>query len=179
MKTGTKSLLIGVHQFLWHPITVLLAWHELYGWPTWKELICIIVHDWGYWGSPDMDDEVGNRHPVRGAEIAHRYLDHGTYGGFTYYYICLLHSRHMADEAGFFPSRLCWADKLSCKYDPWWLYLPRAILSGEIHEYRKHAAEFGTVPLSASHREWYRLAQSRMIGKAYRQDSRPAYEAGS
>lgn len=29
MNVGTKSLLFGVHQFIWHPITVTLAWHRL------------------------------------------------------------------------------------------------------------------------------------------------------
>jgi hypothetical protein len=38
-------------------------------------------------------------------------------------------------------------------YDPWWFYLPRAIMSGEIKEYRLAAIKF--VPLSASNREWF------------------------
>ncbi|MCK5235828.1 MAG: hypothetical protein KAR06_02490, partial [Deltaproteobacteria bacterium] len=59
---GTKSLLFGVHQFIWHPITVLIAWCKLYGWPTWPELVCIIVHDWGYWGKPNMDGPEGEKH---------------------------------------------------------------------------------------------------------------------
>lgn len=58
MKTGTKSLLFGVHQFIWHPLTVLLAWIKLYGWPAWEELVCIIIHDWGYWGKSNMDGEL-------------------------------------------------------------------------------------------------------------------------
>ena len=27
------------------------------------------------------------------------------------------------------------ADKLAVVYEPWWFYLPRVLLSGEIHEY--------------------------------------------
>jgi len=47
MKVGTKSLLWGVHQIFWHPLTVTLAWRELYKkWPSWKEFVCIFIHDW-------------------------------------------------------------------------------------------------------------------------------------
>ena len=52
---------------------------------------------------------------------------------------------------------------VSVKYDPWFLYVPRAILSGEIKEYRKQASDNGYVPLSASHREWYAWARGRFI----------------
>ena len=71
MKTGTKSLLFGVHQFIWHPVTVLIAWIWLYKrFPSWRELICMFVHDWGYWGKTNMDDEDGEKHPELGANIA-------------------------------------------------------------------------------------------------------------
>ena len=83
MNVGTKSLLFGVHQFIWHPVTVLIAWVSLYGRPTWRELICIIVHDWGYWGAPNMDGEEGERHPEVGAEIALRLF------GLEYYELVL------------------------------------------------------------------------------------------
>ena len=43
-----------------------------------------------------------------------------------HYELCLYHSRHFAKTADAEPSRLCWADKLSILYEPWWLYLPRA-----------------------------------------------------
>jgi|GEM_PF-5904394 len=58
------------------------------------------------------------------------------------------------------PSKLCWADKLSIIYDPWWVYLPRAWLSGELKEYRYKAAACGAVPINASNREWYRWFRS-------------------
>ena len=41
----------------------------------------------------------------------------------------------MAKKYGVRYSRLCVADKLAIALEPWWLYLPRVILSGEIHEY--------------------------------------------
>lgn len=70
---------------------------------------------------------------------------------------------------------LCWADKLSILYDPWWFYLPRAWLSGELKEYRKLAADAGFVPLSASHREWFAWIQDRLgtLGKEKRGDAVP------
>jgi hypothetical protein len=147
MKTGMKSLLFGVHQFAWHPITVWLAWYKLYGRPTWKETICIIIHDWGYWFCPNMDGPEGERHPEFGAAIA------GKLFGTDYYYLVLLHSRHYAKIDGREPSKLCWADKLSILYDPKWFYLPRAIASGEIKEYRLNAVKW--IPLSDPHSKWF------------------------
>ena len=156
MKVGLKSLLFGVHQFLWHPITVLIAWWHLYGKPSWRELICIIIHDWGYWFTFNMDGTEGERHPIFAARLA------GKWFGPAYSDLCLYHSRHYAKRVGAEPSKLCWADKLSIKYEPWWLYLPRASLSGELKEYRQEAAVSGVVPLSASDREWYSAIQDRL-----------------
>src|SRR5688572_8618904 len=71
MKRGTLSVLFGVHQFLWHPITVLRAWRHLYGrWPKWHWIIAILCHDLGYWGKPNMDGPEGQTHPEAGAELA-------------------------------------------------------------------------------------------------------------
>lgn len=180
MKVGTKSLLFGVHQFLWHPFTVWLAWIALYKTlPGWRETICIVVHDWGYWGKANMDGKEGESHPELGARIAHRILDkvrlrasesvnyfgdsrwheHET----TYHDLCLLHSRHYAKNTSKEPSKLCWADKLSISFEPWWLYLPRAWASGELTEYRKICANTGFVPLSASHREWFVFVRARLV----------------
>lgn len=149
MKVGTKSILFGVHQLIWHPFTVLLAWIKLYGWPTWEELICIIIHDWGYWGCSNIDGNEGERHPEGAARIALFLF------GNRAEYLCLFHSRNYARKRGMEPSKLCWADKYSIVYDPWWLYLPRAWLSGELYEYRQKAADSGAVPVGASNREWY------------------------
>lgn len=189
---GTKSLLYGAHQFLFHPFTVFLAWHELYGWPSWKECICIFIHDWGYWGCPNMEGEYGKDHPYLGAEIAQHLLDNRhwtrseTYrnwywesSGNWYYYLCLCHSRTLAAELKMPPSKLCWADKLCVKFDPWWFYLFRVWLSGEKDEYRREADAAGLFPLSKSDREWYEWARERMIRKAYAQDARPPYQEGS
>jgi len=167
MKVGTKSLLFGVHQFIWHPFTVVLAWNELYGMPNWKEILCIFFHDWGYFGRSNMDGDEGSTHPELGARIILRLLKDN-----DYYELCLYHSRSYTELVNeriavsgirHKPSKLCWADKLSIKYDPWFLYIPRAILSGEITEYRVMAAKNGYIPMNAPHRSWYQWASSRFI----------------
>lgn len=155
LPVGTRSLLWGVHQFIWHPLTVYWAWRELYGRPTWRQVVCIIVHDWGYWGKPNMDGEEGEEHPRLGAAIATR-LFGPEYGDFV-----LLHSRHFAKKYGREPSRLCWADKLSHLYEPPWWYLFRARLSGELREYRRRAAAGGFIPLDTSDAEWFAWIQDR------------------
>lgn len=195
MKTGTKSLLFGVHQFIWHPLTVWLAWvwmfHVL---PTWRETICIIIHDWGYWGKANMDDEEGETHPELGAKIAYwlfdKQLARGSWNPLKvlhdvllwdsrsngdYKQLCLYHSRHYARRACQDPSPLCWVDKLCILFDPWWLYLPRAWASGELFEYRKVAEDAGFIKQSESHRVWYRWIRDRFIklGKGKRGDVVP------
>ncbi len=170
MKTGTKSLLFGVHQFIWHPVTVYIAWVWLYKkFPNWKELICIIIHDWGYWGKKKMDDDEGQRHPELAAIIALMLLDEEFDD--TYYQLCLYHSRHYAKNDYAEPSKLCWADKLSILFDPFWLYLPRAWLSGELKEYRENCSHL--IDINKSHLEWYKFIKKYFIklGKEQRGDA--------
>jgi hypothetical protein len=183
MKVGTKSVLFGVHQFLWHPITVLFAWIELYGLPNWKELACIFVHDLGYWGKPNMDGEEGEKHPEWGAQWAFDHLDNRCYpysmvfDPFVYYELCMYHSRTTASKYGVNPSKLCWADKLSIKYDPWWFYILRARLTGEINEYRRDAiSKIGTIRESSTDREWFAWARERGMRAAMDQNPASAYE---
>ena len=167
MRLGTKSLLFGVHQFIWHPITVYLAWVCLYGkLPNIKETVCIIIHDWGYWGCPNMDGKEGERHPEFAAGLAHAMF------GERYFQLCLLHSRHYARGINKEPSMLCWADKFSICYDPWWLYLPRAWLSGELYEYRRTADRCGAIPESVSHIKWFEWIKGRLtlLGQEKRAD---------
>ena len=149
MRVGARSLLFGVHQVVWHPVTVLIAWWMLYGRPSGREAICIVVHDWGYWTCGEMDGPEGLKHPEGGAKVA------GWLLGPTYRDLVLYHSRGYAVPAGVEPSRLCWADKASVLFDPPWWYLARARLSGELGEYRREAALAGHVPLSASDAEWF------------------------
>jgi hypothetical protein len=147
MKIGTKSLLFGVHQFLWHPVTVALAWRKLYGkWPTWEQAVCIFFHDWGYWGKPNMDGPEGKAHPEAGARIAAKIIFkiarfRGARLGDAallyadVYLFTLCHSTAAAEARGLKPSQLYYADKACVLHEPRWLYLLRAKASGEVWEY--------------------------------------------
>jgi hypothetical protein len=164
MKCGTKSILFGIHQVFIHPVVVYKAWKHLYGKPAWRELICIIVHDWGYWGKPNLDGIEGTTHPELGAKLAGKLL------GAEYEQMCLCHSRHYARELGLLPSKLCWADKLSFAYESSHLYLFRATLSGEIIELRRLAAEEGILPADQSNEEWFSIVKGFAIRMADEQD---------
>ena len=166
MKTGTKSLLFGVHQVFWHPLTVCRAWTRLYGCPTFREMLCIVIHDWGYWGAAEMDGADGAGHPELGASIAGKLFDA------VHRDLVLLHSRRYAKEHGLLPSKLCWADKLSIAYDPEWFYLLRARASGELHEYRRQAQSW--VPLEESDRSWLRWIKARFTKSAVAQRRKSA-----
>jgi hypothetical protein len=130
MKVGTKSVLFGAHCFFLHPWFVAAAWWRLYGFPTDPRLwVAFFVHDLGYWGKPNMDGPEGERHVEWGATCMAKWFG-PKWGAF-----CLYHSRFYAKRDGRPYSRLCVADKLAVALEPWWLYLPRVILSGEIWEY--------------------------------------------
>ncbi len=160
MRIRQKSLLYGGHQFLLHPVGVILAWIRLYGWPTWQEIVCIIVHDWGYWFCADIDGPAGVTHPEFGAGLAGRWF------GPEYRELCLCHSRTYAAKVGVKPSRLCWADKCGIFYMPAWLYLVSAWATGELKEYRREAAIAGVVPAEAGHFQWYRAIKDYLVKQA-------------
>lgn len=161
MTTRTKSLLFGVHQFLIHPISVALAWRNIYGrWPRRAAVwVAFVVHDWGYWGCPDMDGERGKRHPVLGARLVCALFGE-EWGRF-----CRYHSRSLARVDGEPSSALCAPDKLSILYYPEWLYLALARASGEIAEYMRNGdSEAGRrVGIDASSQAaWFRSTRAYM-----------------
>lgn len=147
MKVGTKSLLFGVHQFLWHPLTVALAWRKYHGrWPRGKaEWVAILVHDWGYWGCADMDGEQGKDHPLWGAHIAWRILAHDEPARLKAINLILGHSKSFSAGRGKFLSDLYAPDKLSVLFEPKWFYLFRGLATGEIREYIEQAAHSAIV----------------------------------
>ena len=158
MRTGTKSVLFGVHQFLIHPVWVFLAWWRLYGFPFDPRLwLAFFVHDLGYLGCAKMDDDKGEAHVLFGAKIM------GELFGKEWFDLCQYHSRFWAAKHNTKPSRLCIADKLVTVLEPWWFYLPRAIATGEVKEYMheavngKHRKEKICV---ASRKAWYLSIQS-------------------
>ncbi len=186
MRVGTKSILFGAHQFLIHPIIVARAWWILYGFPWDPRLwVAFFVHDLGYLGSRDMDGEEGEAHVFLGAKIMgwlfdrrewrgdwdllprlfNRLCGYRQLGGGTncsWYCLSFSHSRFMAKRYGISPSRLCFADKLAIALEPWWLYLPRVKLTGEILEYRsekRHSSKNWQQPLG-SDKEWFLACQN-------------------
>lgn len=175
MNVGTKSLLFGVHQFLWHPWTVARAWRFLHGrWPSRMEWVCIACHDIGYWGSPDMDGDIGQRHPERGARLAGRIGYHyarwcghspadAAFFESYYHNFTIFHSRFYAKRAGAPVSELFMADKLSIAFEPRWWYLLRATLSGEIKEYLANAEKHLNLLNPMPKQEWHRWYERKVV----------------
>ena len=131
MSLGTRTLLFGVHHIVLHPILVLVAWVRLYkGLPSWREIVCIVIHDWGYWGKADLDGEQGEYHPLWGAG---RVRGWGRY----YYDFVAYHSRFLAEKHTQQISKLCLPDKVGVALYPVWLWALLAHLSGEWQEIRK------------------------------------------
>lgn len=168
MNVGTKSLLFGVHQFLWHPWTVGRAYRHIHGvWPMFDEWLCILVHDWGYWGCPNMDGEEGRRHPEHGAAIAEWlvyfwYRLRGYHPRVSHLYALeafdrtIAHSSHYARMRSLKPSALYLPDKASILFEPCWWYLLRAKLSGEVYEYIDNSPFAGTNVHPIVWYLWYR-----------------------
>lgn len=162
MTIGTRSLLYGAHQFILHPLFLALAWWKLYGPPLDPRLwVAFIVHDWGYWGRPDMDGDEGQRHPELGGRIMAALFGEA-WGDFT-----RLHSRYYAKIEGREPSPLCAADKLVLLVTPRWLYLPLVRATGEVDEYvalyaRWRGVEHVTVD------EWYDGLRAHWHGEVLR-----------
>ena len=163
MKLGTKSLLFGVHQFLIHPLLVIIAWIKLYhSLPSWRELVCIFIHDWGYWGLNDLKGADGDRHPEYGASLAVRWFD-SDYGRFI-----LGHSSFYSIRNNIGVSKLMAPDKYWHCFVPLWFYKLLSVPTGEFAHYRamKHARQ--VAPDDATDAEWWagiqKASQSKVDG---------------
>lgn len=147
MKIGTLSFLFGVHNPIFHTKYVYKAWKSLYGKPTFKEFICILIHDIGYLGCGALDGTEDHNHPELGGKLA------GKLFGEEYRLLCLGHSRHYCKTSGITPSKLCFADKLSIQYENKKWYLLRAKLTGELKWYRKESRD--VFPNEKSDEDWF------------------------
>jgi hypothetical protein len=162
MKTGTKSLLIGAHQFIIHPICVAIAWNRLYGFPKDIRLWCaFFLHDIGYFGCSNIDGLEGKKHPYLGANIISCLFDRQNYAWFQF---SVLHSGYIAKIYGMEASKLCAADKLAFCIHPKWMYLLGCTLSGEIKEYLNNAKENGGYKFT-NKKEWHKRIYFHMLRK--------------
>ena len=177
MKVGTKSLLFGAHQFIIHPICVAIAWIRLYGFPFSIPIwISFIVHDWGYWGKPNMDGKEGETHVELGARIMHRLFDEKETelsrklkfrnARVFYWYLydfTLYHSRFYAKTNNHSISKLCIADKYAFCIPPKWLYMLLVNMSREIYEYMDVSRQRSGKPPIKDKNEWYEAVNKYMI----------------
>ena len=135
MTLGTKTLLFGVHQFILHPCMVLLAWVRLYrSLPSLREFICIIIHDWGYWGKPSLKCADGDTHPEYGARLAEKLF------GPEYRDFIFGHSFTYTERNKIPASKLMAPDKYWHCMIPFWVYKLMAIPTGELKHYRDQNA---------------------------------------
>lgn len=161
MTLGTKTLLFGGHQILVHPLLVLIAWIKLYkSLPNWKELLCIFIHDWGYWGMESLKCSKGDTHPEFGAEMAGKYL------GQEWKDFILGHSTFYITRNKIKASKLLAPDKYWHCMIPLWLYKLLTIPTGEFAHYRglKHARQVSA--LDATDKEWWSKLQKTCSDKA-------------
>ncbi len=151
MRVGTRSLLYGAHCIPIHTAMIAIGWRVHHGrWPReWQVWAAFLLHDIGYWGSPDMDGEVGKTHPMAGARLVariaslrslpeHRQIDYHHWYNFTAF-----HSRYYAEHLGGAPSELAIPDKLATALMPIPLLALLYRLSGEHDEYIRYARSRG------------------------------------
>lgn len=161
MTLGTKTLLFGVHQIFVHPLLVLISWIKLYkSFPSFKELVCIFIHDWGYWGMKSLKCAEGDTHPQLGAKIA-CWLFGREWGDFI-----LGHSSFYIARNGIPESKLLAPDKYWHCIIPLWMYKLLSVPSGEFAHYRglRHARQVSD--LGASDQEWWDKLQKVCMDKA-------------
>lgn len=210
MQIGTRSLLFGAHQFLLHPLVLAYSWWRLFGFQTvrdgyvathlldWRLWLCFLVHDWGYFGCPEMDGPVGEAHPFAGARLVSRLLDRDRQRFYRCLYrsaesragclpahqalawlgpwglFCVTHSRFLAQRLGRPTSALCAADKYAIGVLPAWAYLPLAWASGELAGYVR--GEGGRTGGHPSARAWYAACADycQSLARAQRDEIRAA-----
>lgn len=134
---GTKSWLFGCHSFI-HSILIIRAWKHLYkSYPSFKECICIMLHDIGYCGKNYLTDKSNSSHAELGAQIC------GELFGGDYYLFVLGHSVTAAKKHGIAVSKLEAPDDYSWILAPdWWLRLNQ-LVEPQLHgiEWKKKVKE--------------------------------------
>ena len=126
MTEGTKSLLIGCHSFIMHPLMVIKAWRWWFGtWPEPWQIVCIFIHDLGLAGRQYLSDPKAKEgHYKFGAYWAGRLF------GWKGYYFCAGHTPESCEPR----SDLWYADKASWLVAPlWWLWANYYLDVGKNH----------------------------------------------
>lgn len=127
MKQGTKSFLFGAHQFIVHPLFIIIAWCKYYHhFPKFWQLVCIFIHDIGLIGNDYLIGDNKRGHWKRGAILAqtlfymlysYNHLDESL--DLKAFYLVAGHT----DESGYSRSKLFIPDKICYLYIPmWWLH---------------------------------------------------------
>ena len=116
MKQGTKSVLFGDHSII-HSYLVWRSWKILFGkYPTFKQTICILLHDIGYFGTDYNTLRTNSGHAELGAYIAGRLF------GAEYAKFVLGHSSKAIEEFNIPESLLVIPDEYSWLIAPmWWM----------------------------------------------------------
>ena len=116
MKEGTRTILFGAHSII-HSVLVIQAWKLIYGkYPKWWQLVCILIHDIGYFGTNFLTEKTNVGHAELGARIARRIFGQK---GFDF---IVGHSRSSSEKFGLPLSDLEAPDDYSWVIAPkWWL----------------------------------------------------------
>lgn len=156
MRTAPRSYLFGMHNPVFHSATVIVAWIKLFqSLPSFKELLCITIHDIGYLTQVSIDGS-DNRHPELGARMA------GLAFGREYYELCIAHSREYAKKFGLPLSKLGYADKASILQYPDAFFNALIKIGGEATEYHKTTktwkwgCPYNVKLIKAEYRRWVR-----------------------
>lgn len=124
MKQGTGSVLYGCHSVI-HSICTVAAWVKLNKeMPTPWQLVCILLHDVGHWGTNYLDNiKEKQDHWKLGAGIAERLF------GLKGYYLIAGHCVYSDIPR----NQLYYADKLAMKLAPRWYMLWCGIAEPKLH----------------------------------------------
>lgn len=113
MTTGTKSYLIGCHQFLLHPLFVTIAWKKYHKrFPRPWELVCILIHDIGIVGKDYLKPGGKSGHWIKGTRLA------GTLFGLKGTLLVKGHTSESRDNVHWERSNMFIPDKTSYLYAP-------------------------------------------------------------
>lgn len=116
MTEGTKTVLFGSHNVLMHSLFIIIAWVLLYKKvPKFWQLVCIFIHDIGYFGMNHLTADTNENHTELGAKIGYRLF------GFKAWLFIVGHSRKDAEKYGVPLSELEAPDDYVWVIMPLWL----------------------------------------------------------